>query len=203
MGSLHASSWLLEAFLPSGDGLSQWPGSITQLNPGPLSLNLTPKSGVGRDSPIGSNGSTKVPGQDTVLMLAPPGQLGRMLPPHSPVPLQCAPGTSAEPSETWHHVYFYVNQRQPGRGGGSKPSGKRCLAQTPTKRRCCPSKARRIASQLKCIFFFSFSLCVCKLESSSPLDGAGQALEGLKTGFGSRVDQGQPSCWLQTWRPRG
>jgi hypothetical protein len=156
MGSLHASSWLLEAFLPSGDGLSQWPGSITQLNLGPLSLNLTPKSGVGRDSPIGSNGSTKVPGQDTVLMLAPPGQLGRMLPPHSPVPLQCAPGTSAEPSETWHHVYFYVNQRQPGRGGGSKPSGKRCLAQTPTKRRCCPSKARRIASQLKCIFFFHF-----------------------------------------------
>lgn len=55
----------------------------------------------------------------------------------------------------------------------------------------------------KMYFFFSFSLCVCKLESSSPLDGAGQALEGLKTGFGSRVDRGQPSCWLQTWRPRG
>lgn len=72
MGSLHASSRLLEVFLPSWDGLSQKPGSIAQLSPGPLSWNLTPKGGVGTDSPIRSNGSTKVPGQDIVLMLAPP-----------------------------------------------------------------------------------------------------------------------------------
>lgn len=76
MGSLHASSRLLEVFLPSWDGLSQWPGSIAQLRPGPLSWNLTPKGCFWTDSPIRSNGSTKVPGQeDTVLMLAPPGSV--------------------------------------------------------------------------------------------------------------------------------
>ena len=96
----------------------------------------------GRDSPIGQYGSTKVPGQDTVLMLDPPGlPSGRELPPHSPIPQHSAPGTSAETSETRHPVCFYVNQSRPERGGGSQPLGKRCPAPTPAKGRRCSHRA--------------------------------------------------------------
>lgn len=92
------------------------------------------ESRVGRDFPIGQYGSTKVPGQDVVLMLAPPGlPSGRVLPPHSPILQLSAPGTSAETSETRHPVCFYENQSRPGRGRGSQPLGKRCPAPTPAK----------------------------------------------------------------------
>lgn len=130
-----------------------------------------------------------------------------VFPPHSPVPLQCAPGTSAEePSETLHPVYFYVNQRQPGRGGGGvpNPQGTEMSSSDPPPKGDAALEGQENCISAKMYFFFSpFSLCVRKLESSGPLGGAGQVLEGLKTGFGTRVDQGQPSCWLQTWRPHG
>lgn len=38
---------MLEAFLLSRDGFSPWPKSIAQLDPGPLSWNLTLKAEVG------------------------------------------------------------------------------------------------------------------------------------------------------------
>lgn len=102
------------------------------------------------------------------------------------------PGASAV---IWASVSFSLRPER-GSQGEARPLGRRHPSQTPAKGRQLPQEARKIPLLLLFFFFLPF-----EIKGSDPSHGAG----GPGRGRGSRtgVDKDQPSCWLQTWRPRG
>lgn len=130
------------------------------------------------------------------------------LPPSSPTELQSAPGhpgcglfCGTCPCE---FAGDSQSERQvEARPRGSRPFGKRCLPQTPSKgRQEAPGglESTTVADNIFSPFLCDFK---DKVQTHWAARGESGGRGGRAAGLGGGVQEDQPSCWLPTWRPRG